>query len=466
MSSESISHGEPCEQPEGHNSHTSLSHADPPIPQNLLITPAPLASPQNSYQVNWHGGPRSAEHIEDINNGLSDYSVVRFQKSTETILGDDGQRVSPWQTGSRTEEDGVSKLDVQRRIRQLNQATKSVIDKKYSLCSVLRRQIDAELFRLIDSEPDIANFQWNLVQLDHQLRETDAPVRDRSRTIHSRPLEGSATRKAYERISVTAYFERSPRPGVDLRRLWEENRIALSLPHSGKVDLHVDSFPPLLSTLSPSQQFHAQASRGDQYKSSIRLALDSDESFYVDSDEYIEDQGDHGKGGYLEDKSADPSLMLVQRPHRESIKLGTSQHASKARTITTEQLSLPNSGFDSGYRSLSVTNESSSLVGQIGCLVDHEFLYSEAGSLEGRTDNYARYFADEIVTKLSKELKDVDWACFRTALSDLLREFAIRVANEGETQNHRDVMYWTHKWHEYVFSPIPCMLKGFAQLKF
>lgn len=134
---------------------------------------------------------------------------------------------------------------------------------------------------------------------------------------------------------------------------------------------------------------------------------------------------------------------------RREIKDGPEQ-VDKVKTIGTEQLCSSNSEFDSGYRSLSIAKPALDSVNEFGPLTEQDFLYSEAGSLEGRTDNYAQYLADEVTTKLKIDLKDINWTKFRSTLSELLQEFAIRVGNEGETQNHRDLMYWTHKWHEYV----------------
>ncbi|KAI0102620.1 hypothetical protein GGR51DRAFT_527089 [Nemania sp. FL0031] len=355
---------------------------------------------------------------------LSDYCVIRFEK-LDAGLGEDGQPISPgWERCLRTEDQGVSKKAAHAHVKDLNKYTRNVIEKERSLNPVLKLQVDVALKALGTHDPDMVNFHWTLAQLDHQSKMIKRAMRGQIGHTDSKRKRNVGRRKGkkiYERVSLTAYFKRSPRPGVDLWRLW-----GISISE--------------LSNLAKATSYLPKADKEEQHKVPVDAQFDQD-----DLDSYCEGSSCPEPEEHMD---SDEASQRMDNKHEETTI--AFKHASKAKSITTEQLSLSNSGFDSGYRSLSVAKQTLDSVNEIGTTTGQDFLYSEAGSLETGTDNYAQYLADEVIIKLNNELRDVDWGKFRTALSDLLREFAIRVGNEGETQSHRDLMYWTHKWHEDI----------------
>ncbi|KAI0433957.1 hypothetical protein F5Y09DRAFT_18371 [Xylaria sp. FL1042] len=225
-----------------------------------IIPPAP---PRNIIPVDLRGGP--AVQISDITQDiftesdmkaeLTDYMVFRFEKMAEKDgLDDHGLPKWPsWEKAIRTEDRSISKQAAADKIRELNLTTRGVIDKKNSLTSPQKRQLDQTLDYLMKREPEIANFHWTLAQIDHQLRQikpyypsglnhqyvsarkhrssTAYPflsTRSYSRSSsHRHHHHHSKKKKAYERVALTAYFKRTPRQGVDIFRLWDQRRRGL-----------------------------------------------------------------------------------------------------------------------------------------------------------------------------------------------------------------------------------------------
>ncbi|TGJ78930.1 hypothetical protein E0Z10_g9830 [Xylaria hypoxylon] len=236
----------------------------------------PPAPPRNMIPVDLRGGP--AVQISDISRDLfsesdmkeeiTDYMVFRFEKMADKDEFDDHGRPKwpSWEKAIRTEDRSISKQMAAKKVRQLNRTTRDAPDKKNSLPSALKRQIDSTLEFLTSREPDLINFHWVLAQIDHQLRTIQPyysnlsyhsiPARKhRSPTAYrfpskKRSYSGSGnrhTKKAYERISLTAYFQRVPRQGVDVARLWKEKRRGLDgmyHPHPGGVHNVVPQMQP------------------------------------------------------------------------------------------------------------------------------------------------------------------------------------------------------------------------------
>ncbi|KAI0506315.1 hypothetical protein F5B22DRAFT_455723 [Xylaria bambusicola] len=384
--------------------------------------------------------PASSKHLEGHNRDtsmsdhvliwkLSEYSIIRFKKATEGLEEDD-QRIWPnWEKCIITQDDSLSKEDAREHIQQLNKILK-LTDKQVNIPTALKRHVDLVLERLQTHDPDKVNFHWTLEQLEHGLKTVNKAVLDHighASSTGKRFLRNINRKKAYERVSLTAYFKRSPRPGVDLWKVWETTKYNSNNP--AKAILY---FP--------------KPHEGEQHNVIANTEFDKDDLLYpYDSDESSGLGPEENVDNHRESQQIDDEREERKKAH---------EHASKTNTITVEQSFMSNSEFDSGYRSLSNAKQTLESVNEIEPPTYQNFLYSEAGSLDGRTDNYAQYLADELIAKLNNELKDVDWAKFRISLSRLLQEFAIRVGNEGETQSHRDLMYWTHKWHEDIVKHI------------
>ncbi|KAI0405358.1 hypothetical protein F4802DRAFT_597192 [Xylaria palmicola] len=179
----------------------------------------------------------------DMKEDLTEYMVVRFERKIDKNGFDDqGQLKWPsWEKAIRIVDRSISKEVAARKIRQLNYSTKSVLDKKDSLLPPLRLQVDTTLEILMNHESD-ANFYWTLAQMDHQLRPIKAYFANDSNHHSARGHRSSSHRlsskkrsrsggsshhskkRAYERVSLTAYFQRVPKPGVNIPRLWREYR--------------------------------------------------------------------------------------------------------------------------------------------------------------------------------------------------------------------------------------------------
>ncbi|KAI1426711.1 hypothetical protein F5Y12DRAFT_253162 [Xylaria sp. FL1777] len=251
-----------------------------------VIPPAP---PRNMIPIDLRGGP--AVQILDITQDLlseadkeeelTDYMVFRFEKMPDKDGFDDHGRPKwpSWEKTIRTEDRSISKQVAFNKVRELNLNTRSVLDKKNSLTSPLKRQIDITVEQLMNREPDVANFHWILAQIDHQLRPVEpyypvsyTPARKhRSSTAYpylaKRKSHSSSSshhskkkKKAYERIALTAYFKRVPRPGVNIDRLWREKRRGLDGMYQANLGAMNNVFPQMHPNQAqfpgPQQQQH------------------------------------------------------------------------------------------------------------------------------------------------------------------------------------------------------------------
>ncbi|KAI1367744.1 hypothetical protein F5Y08DRAFT_41120 [Xylaria arbuscula] len=225
--------------------------------------PMPPAPPRNILPVDLRGGPpvqivditqELPMSQSDMQEELTDYIVFQYEKvADKDALDDYGQPKWPsWEKAIRVEDRSISKRTAADKVRQLNQTTKGIIDKKNSLTPALKRQIDSTLEYLMKREPDPINFHWYLAQIDHQLRRIKSyhpvesnphyvsiptgkhrsanaflfPTKKRSRSRgRSGNHHSKKKKKAYERISLTAYFKRVPRQGVNVAQLWHEKRM-------------------------------------------------------------------------------------------------------------------------------------------------------------------------------------------------------------------------------------------------
>ncbi|KAI1267273.1 hypothetical protein F5Y18DRAFT_334099 [Xylariaceae sp. FL1019] len=242
------------------NGPKGSGHARPPPPppasgQPFVPQPGPVPPPRDILPADLYGGPGPFTQINDVTRDLlseadmieelSEYRIFRFEKMTDKNMYDEHGRRKwlSWEKALRTEDMSISSQAASERIRHLNMTSKPVIDKKNSLTTPLKRQIDSTLESLVRSEPDLGNFQWVLAQVDHQLRPlgpyytSGAKHHDSRKHRHSSHRPSSRKKsnsrqgrhhekrtKAYERLSLTAYFKKIPRPGVGITRLWQRKR--------------------------------------------------------------------------------------------------------------------------------------------------------------------------------------------------------------------------------------------------
>ncbi|KAI1094315.1 hypothetical protein F5B19DRAFT_490436 [Rostrohypoxylon terebratum] len=178
--------------------------------------------------------------VNDMREDLTEYTIFRFEKMpAQNQYDDEGKPQLPtWDRALRVRVPGISPREIIREIQHLNRNTRNLSDKLKSLSPVLQRQVDKAQEDLALENPDPINYHWVLVQLDHQLREIGpyfmiasrrhsthraryGPTRRRSYGRSSNRHE----RKSYERISLRAFFKRTPRPNADIAMLWEAKNL-------------------------------------------------------------------------------------------------------------------------------------------------------------------------------------------------------------------------------------------------
>ncbi|KAI1204404.1 uncharacterized protein F4807DRAFT_336909 [Annulohypoxylon truncatum] len=192
---------------------------------------------------------RDLKTMDDMREDLTEYAIFRFEKmSTRNQYDDEGRPQRPtWDRAIRTRVPGMSPREIVREIQHLNRHTRNLTDKLKSLSPVLQRQIDKAQEDLALQNSDPINYHWVLIQLDHQLREIAPSIafaggshstsRRRYGSTRRRPY-GRGSRhesKSFERVSLRAYFKRTPRPNVDISMLWEAKNLRNSQvvrPHS------------------------------------------------------------------------------------------------------------------------------------------------------------------------------------------------------------------------------------------
>ncbi|RYC57537.1 hypothetical protein CHU98_g8672 [Xylaria longipes] len=148
--------GSPNPPPQGHPGGHFQGH-----PQGHLVVPPP--PPRVSLPVDLRGGPTiqiSDVRVDlmsesDMKEELSEYVIIRFEKMTDKDdIDEHGRPKWPnWEQAIRTEDWSISKKEATRKIRQLNYTTKNVLDKKNSLTSPLKRQIDKTQEELMRRDP-------------------------------------------------------------------------------------------------------------------------------------------------------------------------------------------------------------------------------------------------------------------------------------------------------------------------
>ncbi|KAI1451635.1 hypothetical protein F4805DRAFT_83369 [Annulohypoxylon moriforme] len=276
-----------------HRSNAPLVPAGPsgrPVdPQPPPVQPLPGPS-RAGLPVDLARGPsveisdvsRDLKTTNDMREDLTEYAIFRFEKMpTQNQYDDEGRLQLPtWDRAIRTRVPGMSPREIVREIQHLNRNTRNLTDKLKSLSPVLQRQIDKAQEDLTLQNSDPVNYHWVLAQLDHQLREIvpyivvaggSHPTSRRRYGSTRRRSDGRASRrerKSYERISLRAYFKRTPRPNVDITMLWEaknlrNNQIVRpqSHPHQHphqQPQVHQQQQPPLRPQPNPSLDLRAQ----------------------------------------------------------------------------------------------------------------------------------------------------------------------------------------------------------------
>ncbi|KAI1504228.1 hypothetical protein F5X99DRAFT_406298 [Biscogniauxia marginata] len=234
--------GQGGSRPPQHPSGPGAQHAGPG-----RFPPAPS---RGILPVDMRGGP--AIQVVDVRQDflseadmadqLTEYVIYRFEKMPEREYDDDGQPLRPtWDKAIRSQVRTMSQKETARRIRYLDRHSQSLVVKRNSLSLALQRQIDKAQQQLASTDPDLMNFQWVLAQIEHQLKAIDtctvtrvpqcqcAVPRKHCSLSKRRPKpcghrSSKKKKKTYERISLTTYFKRIPRPEAHIPTLWANRR--------------------------------------------------------------------------------------------------------------------------------------------------------------------------------------------------------------------------------------------------
>ncbi|KAI0123896.1 hypothetical protein BJ170DRAFT_101327 [Xylariales sp. AK1849] len=183
----------------------------------------------------------------DMRAKCTEFLPIRFEKVLDQRPhdDDDDERMrSNWERAIRTQVQGLSRRDIEREIRRLDATTHGVMQKKATLGPALLRQLDKTMSELSHGDHDPANFQWTLAQADHQLKQVDRltamqrdriPLGKKMSNSHKKRSSSSATskKKYWERVSLTAYFKRSPRPHVNIPFLYSARKKSLAMTQGG-----------------------------------------------------------------------------------------------------------------------------------------------------------------------------------------------------------------------------------------
>ncbi|KAM0254847.1 hypothetical protein ACHAQJ_006388 [Trichoderma viride] len=234
---------------------------------SLQYSPASLISPHNArtrHQPTPEPLPRRNIDVVDIRDDniteaearkrLSSYIVVRIEKSTDLYaIDDEGNPVSPtWEKASHTIQRDISRQEAGRKVRELNQETGPVSDKKNELPSALQRQLEHAWGKLADMESD-RRFVYTLAQLDWKIKISEAQrehhrKREKRSKDKKRSKESSRSKPKKERVSMTAYFKREPSCEESCVSMYtrqqEDGKRDESPPLNGRSPMAIPAQPP------------------------------------------------------------------------------------------------------------------------------------------------------------------------------------------------------------------------------
>lgn len=204
-----------------------------------------------------------------MRHALSEFVVFRFSKLPKRC-GEEGYPVrAGWEEAIRTLV-RMSNKQAAADVNFLNRQ-KQFRHRSAGLDLALLHQLDKTLNELVSNERAPANYEWALVQMSGVLREIDKWTAARQGSRHKplndpraiwqkvscKPTSNRKPKKQrfYEMVMLTAYFERSPRPNADVRRLydlWRTMTAGPSIPpHPGQPGPQVTTAVPLQLTAGP-----------------------------------------------------------------------------------------------------------------------------------------------------------------------------------------------------------------------
>jgi len=262
----------------------------------------------------------------DIRDALSDFTVIRFEKVVDNNNDDRYYRhdhhdrhdrhkpKGDWKTVSRTVVPG-SKEDHLRQIRRLDHSkrAKTALDKKKALNLDQQRQIEKAQEELAASEPD-PRYHTVLAQIDQTLKPVDRSYyhdhrhyarrsshhhhhhhhrmsgshlhlrsKSRDREERGRSRDRKDRKRLMQRVSVTAYYKRCPRPEQNLRLLFREREQMMNTP-SQQQQQYLQ------------QQHHMQQQQQQQQQQRQQQQRQQQQQFQQQQQQFQQRQGFQGQG--------------------------------------------------------------------------------------------------------------------------------------------------------------------------
>jgi len=327
---------------------------------NPQVVPAP---PRNMIPPRYQQRPpveicdirRERMSESDIRDLLSDFFVIRFEK----VVDDDDReyrdgrhdRHKPkgdWKTVVRTRVPG-SKEDIIRQIQRLDRSkkAKTALDKKKDLSLDQQRQIEKAQEDLAAGEMDL-RYHIVLAQLDQTLKPVDDHhhhhhhhhhdhghysrrashhhrsrssghlfVRSKSRDSRDRGRSKDRKKKKMQRVSITGYYKRCPRPEQNPMLLLREKE-------------------QMMNTPAPHQQQYLQQQHMQQQQ---QQHMQQQRQFPQQGQGQGQGQGWRGQGGQQQQRTAPPPpahamgrgqgrMPAPQRPRARSVTSSGSEWSS------------------------------------------------------------------------------------------------------------------------------------------
>lgn len=165
---------------------------------------------------------------------LSTYSIIRIEKANrDHDVDEEGYRMpQSWQRATHTAQTDMSKPQATRKVHELENFSDPVADKKSSMSADIQRQIERAHDKLEATDPD-SRYYYILAQLDWQERkiEVQPQVEYRYKTKKGKKVlaevsKRSKPKRRRERVSVTAYFKRTPKPEMNAMEMLSDQELA------------------------------------------------------------------------------------------------------------------------------------------------------------------------------------------------------------------------------------------------
>ncbi|KJZ72871.1 hypothetical protein HIM_07815 [Hirsutella minnesotensis 3608] len=199
-----------------------------------------LFDPQRRYGVQISDIRNECMTEADARHALSSFVIFRMQKlQCPNEVDEEGYPLRPtWQRISLVEETTLSQQEATRKVNALLKETGPVGDKKSALGPAVQRQIEKVQQELQQKDPD-PRYQYILAQLESQLKriEKSSPLvmvkrskkSKRGKAIKTLSMQPKKSAK-HERVAVTVYFKRTPKPGECATTMLIEREIRRKTP--------------------------------------------------------------------------------------------------------------------------------------------------------------------------------------------------------------------------------------------